>query len=113
MIEKGLQKYLPLSESTFYIMLSLIEPRHGYAVMQYVDTISRKSAAIGPGTLYGAFSNLEKAGLIRSVGEEERRKYYVLTDTGRIVLAEQIRRLQIMSENGSRVLPLLEEQTCK
>lgn len=109
MTEKEILKYLPLSESTYYIMLSLVEPRHGYGVMQYVESISRKNILIGPGTLYGAFSNLEKAGLIRGAGEEDRRKYYVLTDLGRLVLAEQIRRLQIMAENGSSLLPLLEK----
>ena len=109
MIEKELQKFLPLSESTYYIMLSLIEARHGYGVMQHVEAISRQSVTVGPGTLYGAFSNLEKAGLIRGAGEEDRRKYYVLTDTGRQVLAEQIRRLLIMAEKGSSALLELEK----
>ncbi len=109
MTDKEMSKYLPLSESTCFIMLSLAEPRHGYAVMQYVETISKNTVTIGPGTLYGAFSNLEKAGLIRAAGEEDRRKYYVLTDLGRKVLAEQIRRLQIMAENGSALLPILEK----
>lgn len=109
MIDKKIQKYLPLSESTYYILLSLVEPRHGYGVMQHVETISRQSVSVGPGTLYGAFSNLEKAGLIRAAGEEDRRKYYVLTDLGRNVLAEQIRRLQIMAENGIIALPELEK----
>ncbi len=83
--------------------------RHGYGVMQYVENISRQSVTVGPGTLYGAFSTLEKAGLIRAVGEEDRRKYYVLTEIGRLVLAEQIHRLQIMTENGNNVLPILEK----
>lgn len=109
MIRKDISKYLPLTESTYYIMLSLVEPRHGYGVMQYVEIISRKNIVIGPGTLYGAFSNLEKVGLIHAAGEEDRRKYYVLTDLGRMVLAEQVRRLQIMAENGSSLLPLLEK----
>ncbi len=109
MIDNKVLKYLPLSESTYYILLSLVEARHGYGVMQHVESISRQSVSIGPGTLYGAFSNLEKAGLIRSAGEEDRRKYYALTELGRDVLGEQIRRLKIMAENGSNVLPLLEK----
>ncbi len=109
MTENEIQKYLPLSESTYYILLSLVDARHGYGVMQYVENISRQSVTVGPGTLYGAFSTLEKAGLIRAVGEEDRRKYYVLTEIGRLVLAEQIHRLQIMTENGNNVLPILEK----
>jgi DNA-binding PadR family transcriptional regulator len=103
MENKEIQKFLPLSESTYYIMLSLVEARHGYAIMQHVETVSKGTVTIGPGTLYGAFNNLEKAGLIRAVGEEDRRKYYVLTDLGRLVLAEQINRLKIMADNGSQV----------
>jgi DNA-binding PadR family transcriptional regulator len=104
-----IQKFLPLSESTYYILLSLVEPRHGYAIMQHVEEISKGKVTVGPGTLYGAFNNLEKAGLIRSVGEEDRRKYYALTDLGRQVLSEQIKRLRIMAENGNQVLPDLEK----
>jgi DNA-binding PadR family transcriptional regulator len=104
-----IQKFLPLSESTYYILLSLVEPRHGYAIMQHVEGISQGKVTVGPGTLYGAFNNLEKAGLIRAVGEEDRRKYYALTDSGKQVLSEQIRRLQIMAENGIQVLPVLEK----
>jgi DNA-binding PadR family transcriptional regulator len=93
-------KYLPLSESTYYILLSLIEPLHGYGVMQKVEVISEGKVTIGPGTLYGAFSTLEKEGLISMVKEEERRKSYTLTSKGRAVLKEQIIRLQIMAQNG-------------
>lgn len=103
-----IQKFLPLSESTYYILLSLVESRHGYAIMQHVEEISRGKVTVGPGTLYGAFNNLERAGIIRGAKEVERRKYYVLTDLGRQILAEQVRRLQIMAENGQQVLPYLE-----
>ena len=93
-------KYLPLSEATYYILVALDEPLHGYAIMQKVEAISEGNVVIGPGTLYGAFSTLEKQGLIEKVKEEERRKYYALTSRGREVLAEQLRRLQIMVRNG-------------
>ena len=99
-------KYLPLSEATYYILVALDEPLHGYAIMQKVETISEGSVVIGPGTLYGAFSTLEKQGLIEKVKEEERRKSYALTARGREVLAEQLRRLQVMVRNGLHAAPL-------
>ena len=95
-----LRKYLPLTEATYYIMLTLIEPRHGYAVMQQVEKISEGTIKVGPGTLYGVFSTLEKEGLIRKVKEEERRKYYLLTLKGKEVLSAQVKRLEIMTRNG-------------
>ena len=93
-------KYLPLTEATFYIMLTLMEPRHGYAVMQQVEKISEGTIKVGPGTLYGVFSRLEKEGLILKVKEEERRKYYLLTQKGKKVLSDQVKRLEIMTRNG-------------
>ena len=100
MTEKEAIKYLPLTEATYYIMLSLIEPLHGYGVMQKVEQISRGTVKVGPGTLYGAFSTLEKEKLILKIKEEDRRKSYVLTPKGKKVLLSQIERLEIMTGNG-------------
>lgn len=93
-------RYLPLTESTYYILVALVDPLHGYGVMQKVEALSQGTVKIGPGTLYGAFQALEKEGLIVKVGEEERRKSYALTDKGRQVLKTQISRLEIMTHNG-------------
>lgn len=103
MTEKEIGKYLPLSEASFYIMLTLVEPHHGYAVMQKVETLSEGTVTIGPGTMYGAFTNMDKEGLITKVKEEGRRKSYTLTRKGSLVLAEQIRRLEIMSRIGQAI----------
>jgi DNA-binding PadR family transcriptional regulator len=96
-------KFLPLSEATYYVMLALDEPRHGYAVMQAVEAMSGGAVTIGPGTLYGAFNTLEKQKLIEKVSEEDRRKTYGLTSLGSSVLVEQVRRLEIMLRNGRAV----------
>ena len=100
-------KYLPLSESTYYILLALHEPLHGYGVMQKVEALSQGMVKIGPGTLYGAFQALEKEALIVKVAEKERRKSYALTDKGRQVLKHQIARLEIMTHNGLEILASL------
>jgi DNA-binding PadR family transcriptional regulator len=99
----NIDKYLPLTEATYYIMLSLVEPLHGYGVMQKVKETSQGTVKIGPGTLYGVFSTLEKEGLIVKVKEEERRKCYSLTPKGQQVLIGQIERLEIMNANGSSI----------
>ena len=103
-------KYLPLSEATFYVMLALDEPLHGYAVMQKVEAISEGNVVIGPGTLYGAFSTLERQGLIERISEEERRKTYGLTAKGRATLAEHVRRLAVMVRNGQSALKYLNQK---
>ena len=97
----NIKKYLPLTESTAYILLVLHEPLHGYGVMQKVKTLSEDTVTIGPGTLYGAFSTLESEQLIAKVGDEGRRKVYVLTEKGQQVLKEHIRRSEILVKNGA------------
>lgn len=92
----NLEKYLPLTESTFFILASLSEPMHGYAIMQKVEQLSHGEVKIGAGTIYGAFSMLEKEKIIRMVAEENRRKVYELTDKGRQILLMQIERLNLM-----------------
>ncbi|PWB49810.1 MAG: PadR family transcriptional regulator [Anaerolineales bacterium] len=95
------KKYIPLTESTYYILLALTEPLHGYGIMQKVDRLSEGSVEIGPGTLYGALQALEKEALIIKIGEEERRKIYALTEKGREILKQQVKRLSIMVRSGS------------
>jgi len=107
MLRDDSNKYLPLTESTCYIMLTLIEPLHGYAVMRKVEEISKGTVRVGPGTLYGAFTLLEKEELIVKVKEENRRKSYVLTPKGKNVLMNQIKRLEIMTRNGLSVIDML------
>jgi len=107
MLREDTSKYLPLTESTYYIMLTLVKPLHGYAVMQKIEEISNGTVKVGPGTLYGAFTSLEKEGLIVKVKEEERRKSYVLTPKGKKVLMNQIKRLEMMTRNGLSVIDLL------
>ncbi|MYN01039.1 PadR family transcriptional regulator [Pseudoduganella sp. DS3] len=102
-------KYLPLSEASFYMLAALDQPSHGYAIMQKVEAMSGGSVTIGPGTMYGAFNTLEKQKLIIKVAEEDRRKIYALTDLGKEVLAEQVRRLEIMVQ-GARAALARQEQ---
>ena len=105
--QDDIKKYLPLTEATYYIMLALIKPLHGYAVMQKVEQISQGMVRVGPGTLYGVFDTLEAAGLILMVKEEDRRKSYTLTPKGKKVLLSQIKRFEIITRNGLEVINLL------
>ncbi len=100
-------KYLPLTESTYYILLSLVEPLHGYAVMKNVTALSQGAVKIGPGTLYGAFSTLEAEKLIVKVKEIDRRKCFTLTEKGRKVLQAQIQRFAMMTHSGLEIIDKL------
>lgn len=98
------RSYLPMSEAAYYILLSLTVPRHGYGIMQHVETITGGRLVLGPGTLYGSLSRMEKDGLIAVVVEENRRKVYVVTDAGRTLLQEELARLKELVANGVAAL---------
>jgi DNA-binding PadR family transcriptional regulator len=97
-------RHLPLSEATYCILLALAEPLHGYGIMQKVEAGSEGAVRIGPGTLYGALTALEKEGLIILFDTVERRKRYALTEKGRGVLAAELARLRLLTRLGDTAL---------
>ena len=84
-----------LTEGVFLILLSLLTPRHGYAVMQHVGRLTKGRVMLGAGTLYGAINSLLERRWIQAVDDEgdSRRKRYVITDLGREALAREQQRL--------------------
>ena len=100
MTKKELNKLLPLSETSFYILLCLRKEAHGYAIMQQVKELTEGRIPLGPGTVYGSLGKMEKDGLIRVVTEEKRRKVYTLTESGRTLLGLEIRRLGELVANA-------------
>jgi DNA-binding PadR family transcriptional regulator len=101
------RRFLPLTESTYLVLASLAEPRHGYGIMQDVDALSAGRVKLGPGTLYGALTNLLKQKLIRRSGEtgagSDRRKVYALTPLGERVLVLEGERLVSLSRLAADV----------
>ncbi|MFN2198775.1 MAG: PadR family transcriptional regulator [Anaerolineales bacterium] len=95
--------FLPLREPTFLILLSLAAgPRHGYAILKEVDSLSAGRVRLSTGTLYGALQRLLEQGWIRRVEDplpndsERERKAYELTGAGRQVLNAEITRLECL-----------------
>lgn len=90
-------KLIPLTETTFYILLALQTPGHGYQIMQTVEDLSGGEVRIAAGTMYGALENLSKQKLIVSIpSDDARRKTYQITAYGREILELDIRRLKQM-----------------
>ena len=100
------QTYLPLTEATFLILVSLVPgPQHGYAIMQDVRVLSGGRVVLSTGTLYGGLRRLLERGWIRRAGDEPDieetgrvRKAYVLTDLGRRILDAETERLQTLAD---------------
>ena len=98
---------LPLTEPTFYILLSLAPgKRHGYAIMQDVEGLSKGSVSLSTSTLYSALGRLLDQRLIERVPDEadagrhpgHPRKAYVLSELGRRVLLAETDRLWSLVE---------------
>lgn len=104
------QANLPLTETTLYILLSLAPgPRHGYAIMKDVRSLSHKRVELSTGTLYSALKRLLDQGWISRADEPaggsakkkpaasrngRQRKEYILTDLGRQILHAEVQRLE-------------------
>ena len=95
-----------LTESTYYILLSLLSPQHGYGIMQRTEEMSRGRVRLAAGTLYGALNALCDKGWILPLPVEDgsRRKEYTLTEKGRSVLTQEIARLRELADNGERAM---------
>jgi len=88
--------YVPMTETSFYILYCLQQPNHGYGIVQRVAQLTDGEIRLAPGTMYGSLSKMEKDGLIRFVREEEKRRIYEITPLGTEVLqleCSRIRRL--------------------
>jgi DNA-binding PadR family transcriptional regulator len=96
------ESLLPLPTATFHILVALADgDRHGYAIMQDVATGTGGRLKLNPGTLYTTIRRLLDQGLIIELDErpdpeedDERRRYYRLTDIGREVAKAEATRLQ-------------------
>lgn len=95
-----------LTEAVYYILLSLIEPLHGYGIMQNVEQLSGGRVRLAAGTLYGAISTLlEKGWIVAMPGEKDsRKKEYRITVSGRKILCGELVRLTELVENGINIL---------
>ena len=96
---------IPITESTYYILLAALKPNHGYGIIQKVQELTNERVTLGPGTLYGAINKLLEKNWIKLYSEEKssrKKKEYIITDLGLKVLGEEIKRLEELVENGKR-----------
>lgn len=63
-----------LTEVTFFILLALYTPKHGYAIMQFIEKETKGRLLLGAGTLYGALNTLQEKGWIVPCGASDGRK---------------------------------------
>lgn len=94
-----------LTEVTFFILLSLYTPRHGYGIMQFVEEKTQGRLILGAGSLYGAIKTLQEKDWITPVdGGNEKKKEYVITETGRRIAEEELKRLKSLVNIAEEIM---------
>ena len=95
-----------LTETTYYILLSLYSPRHGYGIIQETERLSGGRIRLAAGTLYGALNSMCDKGwiLLLPVEDGSRKKEYKITQRGLEVLQGELARLRELVENGDKVM---------
>jgi DNA-binding PadR family transcriptional regulator len=91
-----------LTEPVLLVLLSLAEqPRHGYAILKDIESMSRGRVLLSTGTLYGALQRLLGEGWIERIQEEDTprdRRTYRLTARGRRNLQVEIERMRQLTK---------------
>ena len=112
-VERSPEEFLPLTPAMFHILLALADKeRHGYHIMQEVDERTEGKVRMGPGTLYGSIKRMLADGWVEETEErpdpgldDERRRYYRLTDVGfRAASAEAERLARLVKMARSKKL---------
>ncbi|HVN08856.1 MAG TPA: PadR family transcriptional regulator [Patescibacteria group bacterium] len=100
--KRDVESYLPLTSAEFHFLLSLADgDKHAYAIMKDVSRLTEGAVRLSAGTLYGLVRRFVSEGLIEEKMErpaaaldDERRRYYRLTDFGREVATAEAGRLE-------------------
>ena len=88
------------NEPAVLILTSLASgSKHGYALAKDIEGFA--GVVLGPGTLYGAITRLEEGGFIEPAGEEQRRRPYRITASGRAALAAAVTQMRAIADEGS------------
>lgn len=95
---------ISLTETTYYILLSLYKPLHGYGIMQRAQELSGGRVRLAAGTLYGALNAMVERGWIALLPGEGRKKEYRLTPRGLEILKKELERLRELVASGDLVM---------
>ena len=93
-MEKIFKKYDPMTETAFYILFSLTEPRHGYGIIKNIEELTAGRLKLGSGTIYGTLTKMQKDGLIAVFSDGERKTIYEMTALGQRILQQEMNRIK-------------------
>ena len=98
-MEKLIKKYIPMTETAFYILFTLSEPLHGYGIIKQVESLTNGRIKLGSGTIYGTLSKMHADGIIDIFSEKKKKTVYERTEIGGIVLQHEMTLIEEMYNN--------------
>ncbi|MGA9287473.1 MAG: PadR family transcriptional regulator [Anaerobacillus sp.] len=93
-----------LTDTSYYILLSLMEPKHGYLIMKTIESMTNNMVVIGPASMYTTIKKLLGAELIQLHDKADKKKVYVINDKGIEVVKKEIERKRVMIQHGEDIL---------
>lgn len=97
-------QFQTLTEPMFYILLCLQNEVCGIDIMAMVSVISNGRVSIGPGTLYAMLQKFEDNEIIEKTREENRKKWYLITDAGKQMIEDELKRLESMLSDAKSTM---------
>jgi len=107
--EKIIKSYIPMTETAYYILLSLLEPRHGYGIIKHVEKITEGRIRLGSGTVYGTLTKMQHNDLIALFADEEKKTVYEITPKGKELLLAEIKRIKELYRNAKKYEVMLRD----
>ncbi|AQP54115.1 PadR family transcriptional regulator [Vagococcus penaei] len=98
-----------LTDSSYLILLALLKPKHGYAIMKDIDEMTQGNVTIGPASMYTILKKLVKSGDIELEEDDHRKKIYLITEQGRQKLQVEVERRKRLVYLGEKMLRISQE----
>lgn len=93
-LEKIFKLYLPMTETAFYILVSLTEPRHGYGIIKYVNELTNGRISLSSGTVYSTIMKMQKDDIISVYSDSSRKTVYEISPIGLDLIKKEIQRIE-------------------
>lgn len=98
-IKKVMKAYMPMTETAFYILLSLSEPLHGYGIAKFVKALTKERIILGSGTIYGTLTKMQKDGIIAVYDDSDKKILYEITAMGKELINAEIARIKLLYDD--------------
>ena len=97
------EKFRTLTEQMFYVLLCLKEECYGQDILDQVPAMTENRVSVGSGTLYNLLEQFLAEGFIRETKVEGRRRSYILTEKGKMMLDKEYARIIAQAMDYRRI----------